>query len=66
MAHVHTGHGADKKADCPGCEDEYHERQAANMRRAAENTYIAEWFRENAPRFVEKFLSETYPKNSDV
>jgi pyruvoyl-dependent arginine decarboxylase (PvlArgDC) len=61
-AHEHTGWGRDKTNDCPGCATEYHERRAVEMQRSMENTHIAEWFRSNAPKFVEKFLAETYPQ----
>lgn len=46
-------------------EDEYRERQAAAFRRMAENTHIAEWLRANAPKFVAKFLTETYPQPTE-
>lgn len=26
MTHVHTGHGPERKGDCPGCEEDYYAR----------------------------------------
>lgn len=56
--HVHTGHGPGNKNDCPGCDDEYWERQRAELRKANDAARAAQERLEGAETEVDRLRAQ--------